>query len=306
MGQVTDRLRRESRAGCGTRPGLPGWLPPIGMAVVWLLLLALASQPALAQESADFFRQNCYSCHTIGGGRLVGPDLRDVTGRKERDWLAHFILNAQAVINQGDPYARQLLDEARGVVMPTVPGITRERAEALLDLIEAESLLEKSNFIGLQISDRPFTVADVALGKELFLGSHPLSAGGPACAACHTVRGLGGLSGGRLGPDLTKVYERIGGRKPLAAWLLGPATTTMRPVFKGHPLNSEEILPLVAYLEKAAQLPGEDDAISPLNFFLIGLLGSAIGLAVCDGLWRRRFRAVRRPLIDSNRLGTKP
>jgi len=305
MGQVTDRLRRKSPVGCGTRPVLSGWLYQAGVSVVWLLLLALASQPVLAQESADFYRQNCYSCHTIGGGRLVGPDLRDVSERKERDWLAHFILNAQAVINQGDPYARQLLDEARGVVMPTVPGITRERAEALLDLIEAESLLEKSNFIGLQLSDRPFTVADVALGKELFLGSHGLSAGGPACAACHTVRGLGGLSGGRLGPDLTKVYERIGGRRPLAAWLLGPATTTMRPVFKNHPLTSEEILPLVAYFEQAAQQPGEDDAISPLNFFLIGLLGSAIGLAVCDGLWRRRFRAVRRPLVDSNRLGSK-
>jgi len=274
-------------------------------AVAVCLMVVLAGLPVAAQESADFYRQNCYSCHTIGGGRLVGPDLKDVTQRKEREWLARFILNAQAVINQGDPYAQQLLDEARGVVMPTIPGLIRERADALLDFIEAESLLEESNFMGLQIDDRPFTEADVALGKELFLGSHPLSAGGPACAACHTVRGLGGLSGGRLGPDLTKVYERVGGRKPLAAWLLGPATTTMRPVFKEHPLTSEEILPLVAYFEQSAQQPGEDNAISPLNFLLIGLLGSAIGLAVCDGLWRRRFRGVRRPLVDANRLGSK-
>ncbi len=263
-------------------------------------LLTLGVSTAQAQEAADFFRQNCYSCHTVGGGRLVGPDLKGLSERQDRDWLVSFILNPQGVINRGDPYAQQLLDEARGVVMPPVPGMTRQRAESLLDLIEAEGQLEKSQFMGLQISDRPFTPEDVAIGRELFIGTRSFSAGGPACSGCHTVKGLGGLSGGRLGPDLTKAYERIGGRKPLAAWLLGPATTTMRPVFREHPMTSEEILPLVAYFEQAAQQPGEDDAVSPLNFFLIGLVGAVLGLAAFDRLWTHRFRAVRRPLYDAN------
>ncbi len=265
-----------------------------------LLFLLVFSVQVHAQDAADFFRQNCMSCHSIGGGRLVGPDLKNVTERKDRDWLAQFIINPQALINRGDPYALQLLEEARGIVMSTVPGITLDRAMALLDLIEEESALESSQFAGLQVSDRPFTTTDVATGEELFLGSRPLEAGGPACSGCHTVSGLGGLSGGRLGPDLTKVYERVGGRAPLAAWLQGTATTTMRPIFKDHPLDTEEILPLVAFFEKAAQQPGEDDAIAPLNFFLIGLLGAVLGLALFDGLWRRRFRAVRRPLVDQN------
>ena len=41
-------------------------------------LLALASFPAAAQDRVDDFKTHCVSCHTIGGGRLVGPDLRDV------------------------------------------------------------------------------------------------------------------------------------------------------------------------------------------------------------------------------------
>ncbi len=270
----------------------------VALAFGALPMLSVAT--ANAQEAADYFRQNCYSCHTIGGGRLVGPDLKGLSDRQDRDWLVGFILNPQGVINRGDPYAQQLLDEARGVVMPPVQGITRQRAESLLDLIDAEGQLEKSNFMGLQISDRPFTPEDITVGRELFIGTRPLSGGGPACSGCHTVKGLGGLSGGRLGPDLTKAYERIGGRRPLAAWLLGPATTTMRPVFKAHPMTSEEILPLVAYFEQAAQQPGEDDAVSPLNFFLIGLVGAVLGLAAFDGLWRHRFRAVRRPLYDAN------
>ncbi|MBZ0172762.1 MAG: cytochrome c, partial [Phycisphaerales bacterium] len=151
--------------------------------------LAGAGSPAHAQEAAAFFKQNCLSCHTVGGGRLVGPDLRGVTDRKDRDWLVNFILNPQAMIDRGDPYAQQILDEARGVVMPTISGISRDRADALLDLIEAESALEKSQFVGLQLDDRPFTGVDVQVGREIFLGIRPLKNGGAACNACHTVRG---------------------------------------------------------------------------------------------------------------------
>lgn len=59
----------------------------------WVGLLAAgaicpaASRRVAAQETADYFRQNCTSCHTIGGGRLTGPDLKDVEGRKDSDWL---------------------------------------------------------------------------------------------------------------------------------------------------------------------------------------------------------------------------
>ncbi len=257
-----------------------------------------------AQESAQFFQQNCVSCHTIGGGRLVGPDLKNVSERKDREWLTAFIVNPQSKLGAGDPYALKILEEARGVPMPNVAGITRGRAEALLDLIDAESKLEKSQFAGVQISERPFTDQDRVLGREYFLGTKTLAKGGPACVACHTVRGLGGLGGGRLGPDLTKVYERIGGRRPLSAWLVGPATTTMQPIFKNNLLTADEILPLVAYFEQAAQQPAADDAVNPLNFFLIGVGGMVLGLVAFDGVWKRRFRAVRRPLVDGFKVGT--
>jgi mono/diheme cytochrome c family protein len=269
----------------------------VGLIATLLLSVPIAGQ---AQESTDFFRQNCFSCHTIGGGRLVGPDLKDVGERRDTEWLVEFILNPQAKIKSGDPYAQKLLEEARGVVMPAVPGISRDRAEALIAMITEESGLEESQFAGSQISDRPFTPDDIIAGREIFLGKRNLASGGPACISCHTVHELGGLSGGRLGPDLTKVYERIGSRPALAAWLQGPSTTTMRPVFAGHPMDSEEILALVAFFESTAQAPADDTAVPMLNFFLIGLFGTALALAALDGLWRRRFRAVRRPLVDAS------
>lgn len=262
-----------------------------------LLLAGVFPGVGAAQETADFFRQNCASCHTIGGGRLTGPDLKDITGKKDRDWLVPFILNPKAVIDSGDSHAQDLFKEARGVIMPTIFGMTAERAEALLKLIEAESKLEKSQFVGLQISDRPFTAEEVDWGRELFLGLRRSATGAPACISCHTLNGLDQLGGGRLGPDLTRVYERMQGRKGLAAWLLAPATPTMLPVFKAHPLQPEEIIPLVAYLEETAKLGGEDDSVAPLNFFLLGLGGTVMGLVAFDVLWKKRFRAVRRPLV---------
>lgn len=266
--------------------------------LLWVLLLLLEC-PAVAeaQEAALFFRQNCINCHTIGGGRLAGPDLKNVSQRKDRPWLSQFLQNPKGMMDAGDPYALKLQQEARGVVMPTVPGMTKARAEGLLDLIEAESKLEKSQFAGLQITNKPFMPQDIAEGKGLFVGQKALRNGGPTCDSCHTVKGLGGLGGGRLGPDLTRVYERLQGRKGLASWLLAPASATMQPIFKTRPLQSDEILPLVAFLEDSAKRGGEDDSTATLNFFLLGLGGAVLGLVAFDAIWKGRFRAVRRPLV---------
>ena len=261
----------------------------------------MAATGAWGQEAADFFRENCVSCHTVGGGRLTGPDLKNVTGRKERDWLIEFLQSPQAMMDKGDPYALKLQQEARGVVMPTISGISKDRARALLAMLDAESKLAKSQFAGMQISDRPFTAYDISQGRAIFLGERGLVNAGPACISCHTVKSAGALGGGRLGPDLTRVCERLQGRKNMAAWLFAPATPTMASVFKQHALKPEEILPLVAFFEDAARRGGQDDSAARLNFFLLGLGGAVIGLVAMDAAWKRRFRSVRRTLVENAR-----
>ena len=121
------------------------WSSPMaggGALLLAALLLAAESAPA-QQPSTDFFKQNCISCHTIGGGRLAGPDLKNVTQRKDRAWLVQYLQNPKAMMDSGDPYALQLQQEARGVVMPTVAGMSPAQAQLLLDMIEAESKLER-------------------------------------------------------------------------------------------------------------------------------------------------------------------
>ncbi len=275
--------------------------------LLWLVsclvgLVAFGAE-ARAEDPATDFKQICSSCHTIGGGVLTGPDLREVSKRQKRDWLVNFIVDPGAVLDSGDPYAADLLAVA-GQRMPNIPGMTRSRAEGLLDLIEAESVHEpgKSRFAGMQISDRPFTDRDVAAGRAIFTGETSLVAGGTACISCHTVGGLGGLGGGRLGPDLTRVFERYEDRRKLGVWLSAPATETMLPTFREHPLEQEEILSLLAYFENAMQKEQEDDAPRALVLVLLGVGGAIGALLLFNRAWRDRFTGVRRCLVRSAAL----
>ena len=273
--------------------------------MVALLAAVGTSDRVFAQDRVEDFRLHCTSCHTIGGGRLVGPDLLNVEERKDRAWLARFIVDPSSVLASGDAYALKLKNEARGVLMPAAPGMTIERAMNLLDLIDAESQLEKSQFAGIQVSDRPFTPRDVEVGHDIFLGLQRLRGGGAPCVSCHSVNGIGVLAGGKLGPDLNAVFERLNGRKGLATWLSAPATPTMQAVYKDHPLDSEEILPLVAYFADRALAPPESGQAATLIFILLGLAGTAAALVMFDAVWKKRFRGVRGPLVHGASLEGK-
>ncbi len=282
----------------------------VGIGAVLAVLLMLAPA-ARADDPAKDFKQNCYSCHTIGGGDRTGPDLRDASKRKDREWLIRFILDPSGVLDSGDPYAQKLLEAAGGQRMTNIAGMNRDRASALLDLIDAESAKTNKNdlrFPGVTVSDRPFTPADVERGRRLFVGLEPLRKGGPACIGCHTIGGMGALGGGRLGPDLTKIWEKYQTRKKFGSWLSGPATATMQPTFREREMHmEEEILPLIAYLHDTAKNESEDDRPSALLFVLLGLAGAITAVLLFDRLWSRRFRAVRKPLLRKSALpGTDP
>lgn len=263
--------------------------------------LFVLGAPLLAQEPAAFFKQSCMSCHTVGGGRLTGPDLKDVAQRRDKAWLTQWIQNPKSVLDSGDPYAQKLLQDSRGVVMPTVAGVNPQVAAALVDLLAAESKLPRSQFAGVQISDRPFTAQDAAAGMALFTGEKRLANGGPPCISCHTMRKMSGLHGGRLGPDLTLVYERLQGRKGLGAWLAAPASPTMAPVFRATAINPDEIFALTALFESETKNRGADDQSPLLNFFLLGMSGAVAGLVTFDRIWKKRLTGVRRQIVHRER-----
>lgn len=258
---------------------------------------------AVSEETIAYFKTNCTSCHTIGGGPLAGPDLKDVAKRRTREQLTKYIQDPKGAIDSGDAYWVKLWNDARGVYMPAPPGITADRIAKILDLIDAESRLPKSRFAGATTSDRALTPADVERGRRLFEGADTTKLGAPACIGCHTVDGVGAFGGGRLGPDLTDAFSRLGGRKSLAAWLTSPQSPTMAPVFAGAELSEDEILGLVAYLQDRSVGAGGRGAggAGTFEFLAAGVGGLAALLAVFDYLWRGRHTSVRRAMVEASR-----
>jgi cytochrome c2 len=286
----------------------------VAVAVAGVAVVVAAARDARADGDADDFKQSCANCHTIGGGPLVGPDLKGVTARVgtpdgpvSRDWLVNFITHPREVLASGDAYATKLKAAARNQEMQQVSGMTPKRAEALLGLIEAESKKEKSVFAqaaGVDLPTDPALLAAlVARGRDLFTGATPLAAGGVSCLACHQAGDVGGLGGGRLGPDLMGVVARVGGARAIQAWLAAPPTPTMKPQFglgeRAKPLAGDaEILPLVAFLQDVELRNDAPDRTGQrLVFVFLGVGLAAGALVALDFAWRRRFRGVRAPLV---------
>ena len=265
-----------------------------------LILFALIIQGIAFSQSdpEEYFEKNCFSCHTIGGGRLTGPDLKNVEKRKDAAWLEKFILNPKSVINNGDSYASKILKDARGVVMPKIANLDPSMAKALLKYIRAESKKDKSRFAGSTPSDRPLTKDDYRIGKALFMGTTRLKNEGPSCLSCHEIAGEGFLGGGLLGPDLTDAYGRLGGKAALAAWLANPSSETMSPIYKRHPIDEEEVLPLVAFFKNKAEGTELVSDAHDFNFMIFGFIGLAIFLVLFDLAWGNRLRAVRKPMVE--------
>jgi len=90
------------------------------------------------QAGQILFKRICAPCHTIGVGDRVGPDLRDVTARRDRTWLTNFIRNPKKMFADKDPIVLAMAEKFPGVRMPVL-GISDSDAEELLTYLDEQS-----------------------------------------------------------------------------------------------------------------------------------------------------------------------
>lgn len=65
----------------------------------------------LAARGEELFRtRGCTACHTVGGGKKVGPDLQGVTEQRDFAWLYHMVMSPDSMV-RNDSIARELLNE---------------------------------------------------------------------------------------------------------------------------------------------------------------------------------------------------
>jgi cytochrome c2 len=271
------------------------WLSSLVLAAV---AGAASAQPAVAPDPAtvELFVAKCASCHTVGKGNRVGPDLRGAVERRGRPWVERFVAAPSGMLDT-DSQARDLLKQFGGVRMPDL-GITAAQAVQLADLI-AHCTGAGCDLQGKFTPVTETTADHVALGRDLFTGRAALQNGASPCLACHAADVAGErVAGGTFSKDLTHVYARLGD-EGLDAALKAPAFRVMGKVFAERPLTAAEALALRAFLHDANR--GGGVPAEALSLPLVAFLGALGALWALNALWARRLRGVRSTLVPRPR-----
>lgn len=259
-----------------------------------------ASAGAADEDGKAIFGQLCQGCHTIGGGKTVGPDLQGLADRREAEWVKQFILEPDKLIASGDPIAKDLVDEY-GVPMPNL-GVTAAQIGPLLTFLgfaEQGGSTTPTTPTETTPTETLPTAGDPERGENLFTGSERFDAGGPSCLSCHSVAGVGALGGGQLGPDLTGSFAKYGGEQGLQAALTTIPFPTMLPIFSRKALTADERASLVAFLATAPDQQRPASAAGKLVGF--STAAAALMVILAMGIWRHRLTGVRKPLVNRSR-----
>ena len=88
-----------------------------------------------AETGEDLFgSRGCAGCHSVGRGRLAGPDLFAVRERRSIEWLTAFLKDTNKML-ETDPIAQALLKEFHGNRMPNIR-MTDQEIEALIHYLQ--------------------------------------------------------------------------------------------------------------------------------------------------------------------------
>lgn len=294
------------------------WLILLGFLLFLLMATTVWAGAASPMQSASdgeaLFKAKCTACHTIGGGKLIGPDLKGVTQRREASWLSAWIKAPDKLAASGDATAKQLVTQF-GMQMPNM-GLSDADVASLVAYFQSVDGGAPASAAPPQAPAAPAQPAaeltgtnlvlalngDPNYGEQLFTGEVALQNGGTHCMACHTVNGVGPLGGGALGPDLTHVYARYG-RQGLAAALGSIPFPTMQSVFANHalsPNNQSDLLAFFAYADAHGGQPRTQG-----NFQMVLGSGSALAAVFLLGMlvfWPRQRMSIAQRLRKNGRL----
>jgi protein SCO1 len=112
----------------------------------------VASGTSIDLPGQALFIKACASCHTIGQGTKVGPDLGGLTIRRTRDWIMNYITAPEKMWSQQDPTALQLSEQYPRVRMPNL-GLAGNDAADLIAYVEAMTYAAAASNKGQSVHD---------------------------------------------------------------------------------------------------------------------------------------------------------
>jgi mono/diheme cytochrome c family protein len=279
--------------------GLRALIPGMLLAVI---SLTWSDQTEAQDAGEQAFNTTCFACHTIGGGRLIGPDLAGIHEQRSQEWLEQFIRSSQTLINSGDADAVALFEEYNTMLMPDAL-LSDEQIRAVLVFIKSRSSeqpepVDASTLVQAE-PEEPASQEDILAGQELFQGNMRFENSGAPCNGCHEVRNDAVIGGGILGVELTTVFSRMG--KAGVQSILGRAPfPVMQAAYVDKELTELEVRQLVAFLEYADseeynQLPRDYG----LGLFASGVVGAGFLFGLFAFVWRgRKSGSVNQEIYD--------
>ncbi|MEQ1619366.1 MAG: SCO family protein [Terricaulis sp.] len=96
-----------------------------------------AGEIADNSRGAYLYRTRCQSCHTIGEGDRLGPDLAGVVSSRSAAWLSRWIREPNLMIAERDPIAIAMLPRYRNLPMPNL-GLSQAEASDIVEYLRQQ------------------------------------------------------------------------------------------------------------------------------------------------------------------------
>ena len=252
-----------------------------------------------AQDGKSLFNRNCSVCHTIGGGKKVGPDLKGITKTKNLDWLVKFVKSSKDLIASGDPDANAIFNEFQKIPMPSHSLSTAE-IEAILNFVAAGGDTGGKTAAADSVKLPEIFTPDVDIGRNLFTGAQRFENGGAACISCHSVRDDRVIFTGTFAKDLSVSY--VSG---VVETMLG-SMPAMISTYRAHTLTVQEKSHLELYLKtvKENQIYNHPTLFGPM-LFLGGALFFIFLLLIINIFWKNTKKTGVKDEIYERQLRTQ-
>ena len=136
-----------------------------------ILIFVIFSQSLSSQEpdpiiGKKLFNANCAACHKVNK-KAVGPALRGVSAKYEKEWLYTWIKNSSAMIKSGDDQAVAIWKEYNKSAMTAFPQ---------LSTVDIDNIIAYTDYIppapAVVVSDSAQTIkSDSGIANEIILGA---------------------------------------------------------------------------------------------------------------------------------------
>ena len=118
----------------------------LGWVLLFFIILNFNNPNLFAQgnpaEGKTLFSFTCIACHTISEGDRIGPDLLNVTERREKEWIIRKLNDSKVMLEEGDPITVQNVAKFGEPMTPQ--GLSQQEVANIIAYLELEAV-DKSN-----------------------------------------------------------------------------------------------------------------------------------------------------------------